>query len=237
MDDFLIPQNKIDLDLFPVPFRVINFGEKSRKFNSRLLSLLFAYKEEHPVTVNKLNNGIWQNIDPLDSFDPFFEYAKEVFFEATKPFIRRCGVQGDLDEQFKVEGLFGNVTQSAHAVFLPHHHGKGNSSFVGVYYPSSGIENDVHLSHNQNLDDDPNIYAGSNPLPGDIQFIDPALIAKRQVYNNNYNRYPYYGLEMCVTPREGLLIVFPHYLSHLVMPTGNDNFTRVSIVFDILIKR
>jgi hypothetical protein len=50
------------------------------------------------------------------------------------------------------------------------------------------------------------------------------------------NRYPYYGLEICIEPREGLLVLFPQWLQHLVTPTEKEGFIRTSVAFNINMK-
>ena len=155
---------------------------------------------------------------------------------STKPAIARAGLQGNLDEQLDLNGIYANINDKAYASHLPHIHGFGDSIFIGVYYPSSGILNGKHVSDNQDLNQAPNIYASSRPNPGDIMFIDPAANTKKQVISSNMKRYPYYSLDMCVTPREGLLLLAPHYMSHLVTPTEKDNFDRISISFDVRLK-
>ena len=198
---------------------------------------MYQEKELNPSSPQRSNIGGWQNTNILDVYYPEFREILNQFFPIVEPTIRRAGMTGDIRSQIKIEGTWANITDNPHSYHLPHFHGFGNSIFNAVYYPSSGFQDGEPVSKFQNLDDPVNVYASSTPNPGDIAFMDPAVNIKRQVYTNAFNRYPYYGLEICVTPREGVLILAPHYLTHFVVPTEKPGFTRHSITFDINLKR
>jgi hypothetical protein len=55
------PVNIIDLDLFPIPFSVINLGESSRAMNKEMLEMIFDHKEKYPISPKRSNIGGWQN--------------------------------------------------------------------------------------------------------------------------------------------------------------------------------
>jgi hypothetical protein len=229
----MIEVKRKELDLFPVPFAVINLGEASRPMNKRMLEIIFEDKTRFPVSPQRTAVGSWQSTNPLELKYPEFNEYSKLFHELVSPTVERAGVRGDLNKLINVQDMWANVNESASAFHLPHIHGFGKTIFSAVYYPSSGIHNGIHLSDKQDLDQDPQLYSSSHPEPGDIAFVDPALNIKRQVFSYDFVRYPYYGLEVCLKPREGILVVFPHYLTHFVTPTAKDNFIRTSITFNI----
>lgn len=229
--------NRMEMDIFPVPFSVVNLGEPSREMNKRILDIVYEEKKNFPNSPSRSNVGGWQNTNILDSYYPEFREILDQFFPVIEPTLRRAGLQGDIQSQVKIEGTWANVTDNPGSYHLPHFHGFGESIFAAIYYPSSGFQDGMPVSNFQNLDEPVNIYASSRPKPGDISFMDPAVNIKRQVFSNSMKQYPYYGLEMCVTPREGVLILAPHYLTHFVVPTEKPGFTRHSITFDIKLKR
>jgi hypothetical protein len=222
-----------NLDLFPIPFSVFNLGEQTRETNKKLLDCIYDEKKNYPISPERSNIGGWQQTTDLkETYKDVNDFAQYVLSLA-KQNLSRIGYTGNLDEQVKMGPVWANITDNPSSVHLPHIHGFGDTILSIVYYPSSGFQDGVSISESQNLNDPPNIYAAQRPNPGDIQFQDPAYISKRQVFNNKVKRYPYYCLEMCVTPREGLLIMFPNYLPHLVTPTCKPGFTRISMTFDI----
>ena len=63
----------INLDLFPTPFSIINFGENSRELNKRILDMIF---EEKQTSKSQLRTGVgvWQSPAGLEQkYDIFTE--------------------------------------------------------------------------------------------------------------------------------------------------------------------
>lgn len=227
----------INLDLFPTPFGVINFGEESRELNKKILDIIFEEKEKGTSQL-RTGVGVWQSVPNLETKYDLFNELKDAFFDRAKPLLKKAGFTGELNSYLECGDFWANYNDSPYAYHTPHIHGTGKAVFSGVYYPSSGILNGQHLSEIENLNSDPIIKSSGQPDPGNIVFLDPAAAIKSQVYpGQNLNRYPYYGLEICIEPREGLLVLFPQWLQHLVTPTEKDNFIRTSIAFNINIKR
>lgn len=225
------------MDLFPVPFHVSQLGEASRQMNGELVRDLYKDREAHPESPIRTGvGGVWQSNFGLENRYDSYKQAAKMFFEFSKPVLNRMGFRGNPDEKFSLCDFWGNINQDPSAFHMPHFHGNGNTILSGVYYPSSGIFNGANLSDNQNLDDPPVIEATSYPKKGSIVFMDPSVDVKRQVFCDDLVRYPYYGLELSIIPKEGLLILFPHYLTHLVTPTATSNLTRISLAFSINFK-
>lgn len=233
----MTPFSMSQMDIFPIPFTVVNMGETSRKMNKKILSMMYDEKEKHPSNPLRSNIGGWQNTNNLDDVYPEFKEIFEEFYPAIEPTIKRAGLKGDIKSQIRLEGVWANITDNPHSYHLPHFHGFGETIFNAVYYPSSGYQDGFEISASQDLNQPIKVYASSRPDPGDIAFMDPSVNVKRQVYNNNFDRYPYYGLEICVSPKEGALIIAPHYLTHFVVPHEKPGFVRHSITFDIKLNR
>ena len=224
----------VSLDLFAIPVNTINLGEESRTMNSRIMEAINIEKttdnRQHRTGVD-----VWQSAANLEKRYDIFKELQTTFFECFRPYLRKVGyVNCNLEDHFVCESFWANYNNSPHAFHMPHGHGTGESLFSGVYYPTSGYINGQSISLNQNLNDDVIMSASSQPPPGSLVLLDPAAAIKTQVYKSEIlNRYPYYGMEICITPREGTMVLFPQYLQHLVTPTGKENFERYSIAFDI----
>ena len=89
---------------------------------------------------------------------------------------------------------------------------------------------------NENLDD-PSfpLSAPKDPPPGALVLMDPSGYTKTLVKpdRGKLNTYPYYGHEVCISPKEGICVIFPQYLPHMVVPTQEENLMRISIAFAI----
>lgn len=93
---------------------------------------------------------------------------------------------------------------------LPHHH-SGNT-WSGVYYVRTGPE------------------VPDQPMSGKIEFLDPRVrcdVGPKQGFSHTGT--------MAVTPRAGLLLVFPSYLEHFVHPYYGDG-QRITLAFNSLVQ-
>ena len=227
----------IKLDLFAVPISIINLGEESRKINEDILKqITFVKGNETPQ--RRTGVGVWQSSVGLEEKYESFSKLSNYFFSQALPYLNKVGLTGDVSSYMKCEDFWVNYNNSPYAYHPPHIHGTGNTMFSGVYYPSSGILNGEHISEKQNLDNPVEIISSGQPKPGSLVFLDPMSALKNQVYpNGKLNKYPYYGLEICITPQEGTLVLFPHYLQHLVTPTETTGLIRMSVAFNINIIR
>jgi len=227
----------INLDLFPTPFSIINFGESSRELNKKILDMIFEEKETSKSQL-RTGVGVWQSPPGLEQKYDIFTELKSLFFNRSKFTLSKAGFKDNIESYLEIGDFWVNYNDSPYAYHTPHIHGTGQAVFSGVYYPSSGILNGEHLSAKQDLNANPVIESSGQPKPGNIVFLDPAAAIKGQVYPGEHlNRYPYYGLEICIEPREGLLVLFPQWLQHLVTPTEKEGFIRTSLAFNINMKR
>jgi hypothetical protein len=221
----------INLDLYPIPFSVINLGENSRELNKKIIDI--ALNVEMQKTHHE---GVFEIYDLEKKYDLFKE-LQEIFFNISIPSLFKAGYQGDLKSYLSCERFWLTKTESAYSMHLPHMHGYGETLFNGVYYPTSGIEEGEHISKKQNLNDIINLLGGSYVAPGSIVFQDPCAWVKGQVYvPGKLKTYPYYEKNISVPYREGSMILFPNYLPHMVTPTQKQNLIRVSMGFCIVKK-
>jgi hypothetical protein len=222
-------------NLFSVPVSLINLGSVACGLNNELVADVF---NEINIMTSKTRSAIdgWQSEGGMEkkynSFDILRDSIEKSIF-ATLPRLGFVGDEPTLRKYMCVKDLWFNVLSSPGAFHVPHIHGSGETLFSGVYYPTSGLNTETRekLKRNEDLDSDIQIRASSEPLSGDLMIFDPAGDVKRQTIPSYVNRYPYYGSEICVTPRESMLVVFPAYLSHMVSPIRNVNETRISISF------
>lgn len=224
------------LPFFPTPVSFVNFSKQAVSLNKQLIADAFDYQSKNESNKRTAVDGFQSksNLETLyESYDTLAKYIEKVIFTI----VPKLGFKQDEDysKYFGVNTLWVNILQKNGAFHMPHTHGAGETIFTGVYYPTSGLRADNRENYfmDEDLDSDVEWKASSTPDPGDLIIFDPAMDIKRQVYHPvlNYNRYPYYGSEICVTPKQSNLIIFPNYLSHMVAPITRDNFIRMSISF------
>lgn len=227
--------NQINLDIFPIPISILTLGESSRELNKSLVDAIEADRKLGTGKTIRTGVHVWQSDINIEERHESFKQLKEIVDGIYPSFLHNIGYKPDVTEYTRSAEFWGNINESPYAYHTPHFHGYGDTIFSGIYYPSSGVENGVELSDVEDLDLMTDVKSSSIPDPGCIAFMDPSLQAKRQVYpkNERLNRYPYYGLEICVRPKAGTMILFPNYLTHFVVPTEKHNFIRYSIPFGI----
>ena len=108
-----------------------------------------------------------------------------------------------------------------------HHHGV--SALTGVYYPvESIVGKDCKFSYTENNPVKPGIYDGKNG--GSVYFQDPSYGLKcrlrRAKKRNAFTSDQYYTY-----PVAGVLLIFPSYLIHAVLPFREKQTKRLSISF------
>jgi hypothetical protein len=231
--------NKLELDLFAVPFMLTTLGEKSRQLNKKLIKDLHEDRNVNPEAPLRTGVHVWQSKFAIEKRYESFSNLVNIIFSTCEPTLRKAGFTGDLSSYMECIDLWGNINENPYAYHTPHFHGHGHTVFTGIYYPSSGVLDGVNISDSENLDELTKIEATSRPKPGSVVFMDPAANVKRQVYplGDKLNRYPYYSMDIAVTPKESTLLLAPHYVSHYVVPTEKPGLTRYSIPFSINLKR
>ena len=218
-------------NLFPIPVGIKNLGEESRTLNKQIMEEIYRIKDLEELNTRSGKN-LFQTKANLQKTNDFFNNLNSIFFEHIKPYLLTAGIT-DPDNSLELDSLWFNYNNNPSAYHIPHIHGSGNTLFSCVYYPSSGILDGKELSDNQNLDENVKLESKTNIVPGSIVFLDPSFVAKNLVYIEGMKRRPYYIQQLTLEPRAGILVSFPQYLPHYVVPTERNNFERVSVVFSV----
>lgn len=226
------------LRLFPVPVSISNFGEDAKEMNESLIADIFSEQAMNPVSAGRSAIDGWQSEGYMDekyeSFAILRENIKNVLYSLLPGF--GFAYDGNYDDVFDLGMLWANILTNKSAYHIPHIHGTGETVFSGVYYPTSGLTNILGEYHDYYQDEDyedVDIRASSVPESGDLVLFDPAAAEKRQVIPAFVNRYPYYGSEICIQPKQSHLVIFPNYLTHMVAPITLSDYIRLSISFSL----
>ena len=221
------------INAFPINFGVFNVGEESRAINKQILKEVYRIKDEEEPR-KRTGKNVFQTSLGLENRSELFAHLKNYFTDLLTPYVQDSGFTGEIWEYLEVGSFWFNYNNKAEAYHVPHNHGFGDTVFSAVYYPTSGILKGKHLSDDQDLDAELKIDFTNRPPAGSLVMFDPNFALKRAVQcPNRQTNYPYYGNSMCITPREGALVIFPTYLVHMVVPTEQHDFERMSIVFNI----
>ncbi len=203
---------------FPIPITYGSLGNDSRELNSVLVEHVkadVAIKSEIRSGV-----GVQQTVTGMEHKYPGIQVLKKAMDVAANEMFRFTGVNAVAD----TGQYWGNYNPGNPSAFhMPHSHSmSGDTIFSGVYFPM-GKDPD---------DDLPQLMSESNPKPGSLVMIDPVHFIKYSVAPPNTNRYPFFGLPISMEPQQGMFILFPSYLSHMVVPMTTTE-ERMSIAFAI----
>ncbi len=206
--------------LFPIPISVCNFGEEFHQLNLKLVENALLEKDQDPKGEDHSNMGGWHSKTNLETK---YNSYKELSTILTKYGNLYCKQHG-YKEGLKCTDLWVNINQSGDLNFLHHH---GTSSLTGVYYP---IESIVGNDWRFNYSPENPIKAGTwnNQDGGSLVFQDPSYGMKVHLIKDASSPYniDFYH----VYPTSSVLVLFPTYLSHMVLPFREDK-TRISISF------
>jgi hypothetical protein len=219
-------------EVFPTPLGFANLGEAARELNRQLVADIETergLKETAKRTFSGNENG-WQSEIGMEKKYNSFITLKNVIEKLICPIILKTGYSQEyVSNGIVIDSLWANIITGNSGWSQPHVHGTGNTIWSGVYYPKSDH------SENLNLDEidhdticDPNlIHEG-----GSLVLMDPARVQKGLVLGKA-NKYPYYGGNIYIRPRESLLVMFPTTLEHYVTPVSHFVSNRYSISFSV----
>ena len=215
--------------LFPSPFGYVNFGESNRELNKQLVEDIETHKakyDSHERTFRG-NNNSWQSEGQLERTYSSFEKLRKQIDEAAKPILKHSGYKEEHLPYMKVTNLWGNVIFDVGGFSFPHIHPTHMSIWTGVYYPQ-GVEDIADL--NQFVEEEV-IQLHRQKGEGALVLFDPSRDQK-QLISSAVDDKEYYGGEVTIFPRESLLLLFPSWMSHMVMPLTTKT-KRYSISFSI----
>lgn len=227
-------------NLFPVPISVTNFGEQFDNLNRQLIADTLEYRKTDVLHVRGLVGGYQTPSGLEDTFDSYKllkEYVTPVFYNMIKN-IGFTTPEEFYDERFSVTGFWANIAERSGTFHMPHIHSDGETVLAGVYYPTSGMHLDTMTEINPDEDYSvPDLKATSVPDPGDLILFDPSADIKRQLMLEDLKRFPYFGSEFSISPKRSSLVIFPHYLKHMVSPLNKENVFRMSIAFSLVVNK
>jgi len=208
------------LPIFPIPIAVANFGKEYHQLNTELVEDALSEKKKDPIGDGRSNMGGWHSKTNLETKYDSYKKLCQILTEYGNQYCRLHGYKPGI----VCSDLWANINQSGDLNFLHHH---GTTALAGVYYPIESIT-DGNLNFN---------YTDKNPIKpgtwnnkdgGSLVLQDPAygkkvhlLTEKPSAFNVDFYH---------VYPTSSILILFPTYLLHMVLPFKEDK-TRLSISF------
>lgn len=210
------------MPIFQIPLAFGTIGSESKSLNDLLLKDVVA--ETKHQTQSRSGVHVFQTMNSMEDKYESFKDLKVVIDSLAKEALHQFGVYENQIQSYDYWGNYnpGNPT----AYHMPHSHGINGPIFTGVYFP---------MGDNTKMDEVPEISANSHPPPGSLVLLDPIEYIKSAISSSKTERYPYFGLPICVTPQEGAFFIFPSYLPHMVVPTENDKM-RCTIAFNIKVE-
>ena len=229
--------------LFPTPVAIINFGEQARELNERLVEDIDDAKENNLSAERTFSNNSagWQSISGLEQHYHSFASLKNLIHQVAIPSMEWTGYDKEyLQTSVEIMGLWANLIDAPGGWSSPHVHGYGDTLWSGVYYPTSGIQDGVSASVDLDLDEfnrENYVEASTtSKRQGVLAIIDPAKVSKSLLgpdIETAFEKYPHYGADVNIIPRESLIVLFPAWVEHYVTPIVEENFKRYSISFCI----
>jgi len=215
---------------FSNPISYMSLGEESRDLNK---AIMFDTKQilEKQTSPSRTGVGVNQSYGFLENQYESIDRLKTI----VDSLLSKTVMQSFHIETFQIpnsNNFWLNSNSNESAWHMPHTHNVIDT-ISGVYFPSSGIQDGVEISEAQDLNEDVFIRPG-RPNNGDLIFMDPIMTKESMVMPNvRVNKYPFYGMPLCITPKAGTLVFFASWIPHLVAPTCKENFTRTSIAFGV----
>jgi len=217
--------------LFPTPFGFVNFGEDARELNQMLVKNIdeemTKYQPETEERTFTKNEFGWQSKLGLENHYSSFEKLAGAISSCIAPIVAESGYGVEYSQKLKASGFWANVIFGRGGFSDPHVHGSGNVLWSGVYYPKSD-----HSDLDDFNADDFMVGGGNYAGNGYLVLRDPATVTKKLIRTGNLKHDKYYGGAISVIPRESLLLLFPVWLEHFVLPVTDDK-KRYSISFAI----
>ena len=216
--------------LFPSPFGYVNFGESNRELNKQLIEDIETHrvKYESKERTFRGNNNSWQSEGELEKMYPAFEKLRKMLDDASKPILKHSGCKDEVVNHLRLCNLWGNVIFDVGGFSFPHIHPTHMAMWTGVYYPQ-GVED---ISDLNKFVEEEVIQLHRQKGDGALVLFDPSRYQK-QLIAGDFDDKEYYGGEITIFPRESLLLLFPAWMPHMVMPLTTKT-KRYSISFSIV---
>jgi hypothetical protein len=218
-------------DLFPVPIGIIDLKDKLKNLREVNTSLIKTFIESLIDEGYKNSTGILEIYQSNRSLE-LKKGAFNDFLITIKPFVDNFLKDIRFSEEFltnyKLGSVWGNLTAGT-GIHTAHVHGKGAAQpFSLVYFPCEFV-------NPQNLQ---NIIFNTSSKPeniGSLLLYSPGWELKEISFNQNdyFAKNKYNQLIYPIQPQEGLLVIFPSFLAHLVTPSleAKKENARISFSF------
>ena len=208
------------LPIFPIPIGLYNFGEDNHELNKQLINDIITERKNDPDGEDHSNFGGWHSKVDLEKKYQSFNAFSEAINECGNHYCKTYGYKDGII----CSDLWANMNTNGDFNFMHHH---GTSALTGVYYPVESIVNSIPKF---NYTEQNPIKAGTwdNKDGGALVFQDPSYGKKIHLLTDKPTPYniDFYH----VYPTSSVLVLFPTYLLHMVLPF-KENKTRVSISF------
>jgi uncharacterized protein (TIGR02466 family) len=215
--------------LFPSPLGYVNFGESNRELNKQLVEDIEIHRGKYDSEERTFrgNNNSWQSEGQLERRYTSFEKLRKQIDEAAKPILKHSGYKEEALPNLKVTNLWANIIFDVGGFSFPHIHPTHTAVWTGVYYPHGAEYEDLN-----NFVEEDIIQLHRQKGEGALVLFDPSRDQK-QLISSAVDDKEYYGGEVTIFPRESLLLLFPSWMPHMVMPLTTKT-KRYSISFSIL---
>ncbi len=176
--------------------------ENNEKINEELIKFIYSEKNNDPIGTRKSNVKGWHS----KQFNLQNESLK-IFLESLSPKIKEATLDMGWDTNNQVVKITSmwSIINKQNSFNERHHH--GNSALSAAYY--------VNADENS----------------GDIVFYDPrpafTFSHPENLQINDLN-----AQIKSITPKKGMLVLFPSYLDHSVNPSNSDK-DRVVVSFNV----
>lgn len=208
------------LPLFPIPISVCNLGKEYHNLNVKLVEDGLNEKNVNPQGEDHSNFGGWHSKTNLETKYDSYKQLSSILTTYGNLYCKQYGYKQGL----VCKDLWVNINETGDLNFMHHH---GISALTGVYYPIESIDGS---DWNFNYTKDNPIKAGTwnNKDGGSLVFQDPSYGMKVHLIKDTSSPYniDFYH----VYPTSSVLVLFPTYLSHMVLPF-RENKIRISISF------
>ena len=214
--------------LFPSPFGYANFGESNRELNKQLIEDIETHRGKYDSEERTFrgNDNSWQSEGELEKRYTSFERLRKQIDEVSKPILKHSGCREETLPYLRVCNLWANVIFDVGGFSFPHIHPTHTAMWTGVYYPYGAEYEDLNKFVEQDI-----IQLNRQKGEGALVLFDPSRDQK-QLISGDLDDKEYYGGEITIFPRESLLLLFPSWMSHMVMPLTTKT-KRYSISFSI----
>jgi hypothetical protein len=206
--------------LFPIPIGIVNFGKQNHELNIKLVEDTLIEQNKDPSGEDHSNVGGWHSKPDLENKYESYSELCSILTKCGDLYCKQHGYKTGL----VCTDLWANINQSGDFNFSHHH---GTSALAGVYYPIESIQGEDWKFN----------YTKGNPIKagtwdningGSLVFQDPSYGLKVHLLKDKPSPYNLDFYHLYPTP--SILVLFPTYLIHTVLPF-RENKVRMSISF------